>query len=864
MNINLPLLFLVFLFSGLSSMSQVDMNSKWSWINGDNLGGQYGVYGTQGIPSDGNKPGGRYGAVSWTDKEGKFWLMGGLGYASTGSVGYLTDLWKYDPVSNQWTWIKGANTTNAAAVYGTQGVSAAGNNPGGRDNATSWTDEDGKLWLMGGFNYGSSGSVLWFNDLWKYDPATNEWTWMKGDNTPNKEGIYGTMGVAEPQNKPGARSGAVSWYGLDGKLWLMGGNGYNNGLNAYLNDLWKYDPVNNEWTWMKGDIVSNPTIKPTGVYGLLGTAASENKPGARVNAVSWTGNDGALWLMGGSGYALTATEGYLNDLWKFDPVNNQWAWVKGDNIIDQQGLYGTQGVAAAGNKPGGRNTSFSWVDSDGQLCVFGGQGFASAGGVGFLNDLWKFNTGTNAWTWIKGSTETNQTGNYNNTGTAGNLVAEDYPGARGSGVSWTGTDGKLWLLGGSGYTGTELNYYLGDLWSLAPLPGTYYEDEDKDGYGNPLVSIQSSTIPAGYVKDNTDCDDNNAGVNPGAKEICGNRIDDNCNGQIDEGSAAVLPSISLFDTQVVEGNSGFKNAVFVLRLSAKSAKPVTVAYRTYNGTAREGEDYLPQSGTITFPPNVVHRTLVVSIKGDLISELNETFRLRLSNPVNARIGTANAICTIIDNERRPAIRINNVNFTENSGIGQVKVYLTVASYQTISVRFDTYDGTALAPGDYAAIRNGRVVFRPGEKEKFINVTIRQDNIRESTERFGIRLKEAVNASLNQLEGARVEASIGILNSMAGINARTGNTIDELTESPGLEVKVLPNPSNNYFRINISSGSDDPVRVRVTDISGRLIEDRKYAGGIQSLQIGDSWFNGTYILEVINQRERKVIQLVKIK
>ncbi len=864
MNRIVPLLFFVFLFSGLSSNAQVDMNSIWSWVNGDNIGGQYGVYGTKGVFSAGNKPGGRYGAVSWKDKEGKFWLLGGLGYASTGTVGYLTDLWKYDPVANQWTWVKGANTTNAAGVYGTQGVSAAGNNPGGREYATSWTDKDGKLWLMGGFNYGSNGSVLWMNDLWKYDPVTNEWTWMKGDNTPNKEGIYGTMGVSDPQNKPGARSGAVSWYGADGKLWLMGGNGYNNGLNAYLNDLWKYDPVSNEWTWMKGDIVSNPTIKPTGVYGSKGTAAIGNKPGARVNAISWTANDGTFWLMGGNGYGLTTTQGYLNDLWTFDPVSNQWTWIKGDNVVDQQGLYGTQGVAGAGNKPGGRNSSFSWVDGEGQLCLFGGQGFASAGGVGFLNDLWKYNTNANTWTWIKGSAVINQTGNYNNTSTVGNQAAENYPGARGSGVSWNGTDGKLWMFGGSGYTASELNYQLGDLWSLAPLQSTFYKDEDKDGYGNPLLSIQSSTIPAGYVKDNKDCNDKNAGVNPGVKEICGNRIDDNCNGQVDEGCTPVLPSVSIFDTVVLEGNSGTKIAVIALRLSAKSVNPVTVTYKTYNGNARENIDYLPQSGTITFPPNVVYRTLAVSIKGDLISELNETFRVVLSSPVNARILSANSVCTITDNERKPAIRISNVYLTENNGIGQVKVNLTVASYQTISVRFDTYDGTALAPVDYAALRNGRVIFSPGETEKLINVTIRQDNIYESTERFGIRLKDAVNASLSLAEGARTEASILILNSTAGINARTNNTIGDLMEKQGLEVKVLPNPSTNYFRINISTGSDDPVRVRVTDISGRLMEDMKYSGGIQSIQIGDNWFNGTYVLEVINQREHKVIQLVKIK
>jgi hypothetical protein len=65
---------------------------------------------------------------------------------------------------------------------------------------------------------------------------------------------------------------------------------------------------------------------------------------------------------------------------------------------------------------------------------------------------------------------------------------------------------------------------------------TYYADADLDTYGNAAVSIQSceASAPAGYSADNTDCVDNNGGINPGATEVC-NTIDDNCNGQTDEG-----------------------------------------------------------------------------------------------------------------------------------------------------------------------------------------------------------------------------------------------------------------------------------------------------------------------------------------
>ena len=132
------------------------------------------------------------------------------------------------------------------------------------------------------------------------------------------------------------------------------------------------------------------TVNNAGVYGTQDVAAPGNKPGARCDSVSWTDADGDLWLFGGYGYDSAGGEGDLNDLWKYDTSTGLWTWVSGDSTVNNAGVYGTKGVAAPGNKPGARSRSVSWTDADGDLWLFGGYGYDSAGGEGRLNDLWKY------------------------------------------------------------------------------------------------------------------------------------------------------------------------------------------------------------------------------------------------------------------------------------------------------------------------------------------------------------------------------------------------------------------------------------------------------------------------------------------
>ena len=349
----------------------------WTWVSGTNTRYQPGEYGTMGLSSASNLPGTRRGSVSWKDSSGNLWLFGGEGYDATGTDGYLNDLWKFD--GTNWTWVSGANTANQAGVYGTMSVAHSANIPGARDSSVSWIDSSGNFWLFGGYGYDSAGVAGWLNDLWKFD-GTN-WTWVSGANTVNQAGFYGTLGVADSANMPGARDSSVSWIDSSGNLWFFGGSGYDStGTRDFLNDLWKFDGTN--WTWVSG---AN-TVNQTGVYGTMGVASASNVPEARYGSVSWIDSSGNFWLFGGQGYDSGSALTLLNDLWKFDGTN--WTWMSGANIANQPGVYGTKGIADSANVPGSRRSSVSWIEDSGDLCLFGGYGYDSAWLLGYLNDLW--------------------------------------------------------------------------------------------------------------------------------------------------------------------------------------------------------------------------------------------------------------------------------------------------------------------------------------------------------------------------------------------------------------------------------------------------------------------------------------------
>jgi hypothetical protein len=232
-------------------------SQNFTWIRGSNSSGSLGAYGTLGVSNPANDPGGRHGAGSWIDASGNLWLFGGEGYSNTNSLCWMNDLWKYNITTNEWTWVRGSNGPNAVGVYGTQGVPSPSNEPGAREFANCWTDASGNFWMFGGDGFASTSTFGKLGDLWKYNPSTNQWTWIKGFNAVDQNGVYGTLGVPAPSNLPGGRHWAGSWKDQSGNFWIFGGRGMPASSNStgYLNDLWKYDLASNQWTWVSVEAI---------------------------------------------------------------------------------------------------------------------------------------------------------------------------------------------------------------------------------------------------------------------------------------------------------------------------------------------------------------------------------------------------------------------------------------------------------------------------------------------------------------------------------------------------------------------------------------------------------------------------------
>ena len=209
-----------------------------------------------------------------------------------------------------------------------------------------------------------------------------------------------------------------------------------------------------------------------------------------------------------------------------------------------------------------------------------------------------------------------------------------------------------------------------------------------------------------------------------------------------------LPSLSISDSSVPEGNIGTTNAQFQVTLSAASASPVTVAYATSDGSATVADnDYLATSGTLTITAGATTGQISVPVVGDTTVEADETFLVTLSAPNGATLADGQAVGTILnDDVIGPNLSLAGTTVNEAAGTALFVVTADAPAAAPITVDYATADGTAAAGYDYVA-GSGTATIPFGSSTIGIPVTIIDDVLDEPDESFTVILTGASGATI---------------------------------------------------------------------------------------------------------------------
>lgn len=227
---------------------------------------------------------------------------------------------------------------------------------------------------------------------------------------------------------------------------------------------------------------------------------------------------------------------------------------------------------------------------------------------------------------------------------------------------------------------------------------------------------------------------------------------------VDIDSGPTLPSLTINDVAVNEGDSGTTDAMFTVTLSEQSEEVVTVDYATSDGTATADDDYVFTSGPppLTFPIGTTTQTITVPVSGDMEEEGDETFYVNLTSAIGATIVDGQGVGTIMDDDAPPDISINDVTVQEgSSGTTTDAVFavsLSTSSSLDVTVQYATVDHTATAGSDYRAASGSLTFLAETTTPQLIYIPVIDDDEYEAEEVFYVDLFAAVNATIADNRG----------------------------------------------------------------------------------------------------------------
>ena len=217
----------------------------------------------------------------------------------------------------------------------------------------------------------------------------------------------------------------------------------------------------------------------------------------------------------------------------------------------------------------------------------------------------------------------------------------------------------------------------------------------------------------------------------------------------DNDATVGTPDVSVGDLVVDEAS---RSASFFVSLNRPAATTVTVDYSSADDTSAAGQDFRSSAGTLSFAPGEVVKTVTVDLFDDSTAEVDEGFKLLLSNAVGASLADSQAQALIARNDAPPTgtpfISSRPVAVSEGDTFASFVVQLSAPSVNPVKVNYTQQNETALNGSDFNYYF-GTLAFAPGETVKTLSVALHNNTTAEGTELFWLDLSAPVNATVAQ-------------------------------------------------------------------------------------------------------------------
>ena len=250
--------------------------------------------------------------------------------------------------------------------------------------------------------------------------------------------------------------------------------------------------------------------------------------------------------------------------------------------------------------------------------------------------------------------------------------------------------------------------------------------------------------------------------------------------------------------------------VFAVAPTNANQEPMTVQYVTVAGPGvREGIDYTPVTGTITFPSESTDPVLIsVPVIDDTRHEPNQMVFLHLLNPVEA-VTDLDGVGEIRDDDPIPSVGISDVT-VGTSSTGTINAVLTVTlsndTSDVVTVSYSTADNSAVAGTDYVAA-SGVLTFQPGETSHVITLVINPSNYAALIKSFLVNLSAALNATM-----AKSQATVTVTPPTAWVSSTSGEFLSgvvgagaTVTETANGELTLKPAAGAEFFGTALPAG-----------------------------------------------------------